>query len=36
MLNLQPYSSAIIGILTLMIALSGGGLMLGGHRKQPT
>lgn len=36
MLNLQPYDSAIIGILTLMIALSGVGLMLGGQRKPPT
>ncbi|MDM7938531.1 MAG: hypothetical protein QUV06_13905 [Cyanobium sp. CZS 48M] len=33
MRNLQPYDSAIIGILTLMIALSGVGLMLGGRRK---
>ena len=36
MLNLQPYYSAIIGILTLMIAISGVGLLLGGHRKRPT
>ncbi|WP_311134717.1 hypothetical protein [Synechococcus sp. CS-1328] len=36
MLNLQPYYSAIIGILTLMIAISGVGLMFGGRRKQPT
>ena len=35
-LNLQPYYSAIIGILTLMIAFSGVGLMFGGRRKQPT
>ncbi len=31
MRNLQPYDSAIIGSLTLMIALSGVGLMLGGQ-----
>jgi hypothetical protein len=36
MLNLQPYYSAIIGILTLMIALSGVGLLLDGPRKRPT
>lgn len=35
MLNLQPYYSAIIGILTLMIALSGVGLMLGAPRRRP-
>ncbi len=35
MRNLQPYDSAIIGILTLMIAFSGVGLMLGGPRKRP-
>jgi len=35
MLNLQPYYSAIIGILTLIIAISGVGLLLGGPRKRP-
>jgi hypothetical protein len=34
MLNLQPYYSAIIGILTLIIAISGVGLLLGGPRKR--
>jgi len=36
MLNLQPYYSAIIGILTLIIAISGVGLLLGGPRKGAT
>ncbi|MCX5933146.1 MAG: hypothetical protein NTW83_15380 [Cyanobacteria bacterium] len=36
MLNLQPYYSAIIGILTLIIAISGVGLLLGGPRQRPT
>jgi uncharacterized iron-regulated membrane protein len=31
--NLQPYYSAIIGILTLIIALSGIGLWFGGRRR---
>ena len=35
-LNLQPYYSAIIGILTLIIAISGVGLLLGGPRKGAT
>lgn len=35
-INLQPYYSVIIGILTLIIALSGVGLLLGGRRKPPT
>ncbi|WP_216914350.1 MULTISPECIES: hypothetical protein [unclassified Synechococcus] len=35
MLNLQPYYSAIIGILTLIIAISGVGLLLGGPRERP-
>ena len=35
MLNLQPYYSAIIGVLTLIIAISGVGLLLGGPRKRP-
>ena len=35
-LNLQPYYSAIIGILTLIIAISGVGLQLGGPRKGAT
>jgi hypothetical protein len=35
MLNLQLYYSAIIGILTLIIAISGVGLLLGGPRKRP-
>jgi hypothetical protein len=36
MLNLQPYYSAFIGILTLIIAISGVGLLLGGPRKGAT
>ncbi|WP_254217348.1 hypothetical protein [Synechococcus sp. CCY 9618] len=36
MINLQPYYSAIIGILTLIIAISGVGLLLGGPPKRPT
>jgi hypothetical protein len=35
MLNLQPYDSAIIGVLTLIIAISGVGLLLGPPRKRP-
>ena len=35
-LNLQPYYSAIIGILTLIIAISGVGLLLGGPLKGAT
>jgi hypothetical protein len=31
--NLQPYYSAIIGILTLIIAFSGIGLWFGGRRR---
>jgi hypothetical protein len=35
-LNLQPYYSAIIGVLTLIIAISGVGLLLlGGPRQRP-
>ncbi len=34
-INLQPYYSAIIGILTLMIAISGIGLLFRGRRKKP-
>ena len=34
-INLQPYYSAIIGVLTLIIAISGLGLLLGGRSKAP-
>ena len=35
-LNLQPYYSAIIGMFTLIIAISGVSLLLGGPSKRPT
>lgn len=34
--NLQPYYSAIIGMFTLIIAISGVSLLLGGPRKRST